>query len=262
MGNIILSNSFVDVSNANITARSEASGYPKLNTMDRIHALRPFRADDVTTDDYLLKFNFGAAQSLDAILINHVNFDEVAIQGNATDSWTSPSYDGSDLDISQNKWTGRYQIYIPLTSFNYQYLRIYIPPTASAVGDYTTKWQVGTVCFLSSITTLTKNMSYGYKRSADIAGDTINLPYGGQELVEKGDDYKFSCSLVFDRRRESEESELLTVNRMNRNRPIVFYENRGETQDAWLMKRDTAYSGTISSYNVVTGTAMRFTEQI
>ena len=72
-----------------------------------------------------MKFDFGGAKSLQGIMLNDVNFDKVVIQGNASDAWGGPSYASGTLTVSQDKVTGRYKIYIPLTGFNYRYLRIF-----------------------------------------------------------------------------------------------------------------------------------------
>ena len=66
---LITSVDLVEVANANITARTADAAYPKINVMDFWHLQRTFRADDVITSDsdYLIKFNFGAAQPVVAV---------------------------------------------------------------------------------------------------------------------------------------------------------------------------------------------------
>lgn len=248
MGNIILSNSFVEVTNANITARSQSTGYAKINVMDRWNMRRRFRADDVTTNDYLLKFNFGAAQVVAGIFLNDVNFNKVKIQGHASDSWGSPSYAGTDLTVSQNAVTGRYQIYIPLTAFNYQYLRIFIPTGTTAVGGYTTKWEMGTVCFLSAVTELAHNISYGYTESGKHFYKTaVN------ERVQTGEEIRWEGKLVFGNRPSTNAAELWTLNRMNMALPFVYYENLTSTANAYLCVRDDEFELTQFTFGGVTG---------
>lgn len=260
---VIFSNSFVAVANANITARSANASYPKINVMDNWHLSRCFRAADVTANDYLLKFNFGAAQSLSAILLRNVNFDTVKIQGHASDSWGSPSYAGSNLTVSQDPITGRYNIYIPITSFNYQYLRIFIPAGTSEVGTSISEWKIGNVLFMSSITTLSKNISYGYNDTGEQASKTISLPHGGAgESVELGDLTAWQGEVSFGYRAESDESELWTVNAMHAGKPIMFYLNDSDTSEAWLCKRDGNYKSTLIANGHVQGNSFRLTEII
>jgi len=255
MGNIILSNSFVDVANTNITARSEATGYAKINVMDRWNMKRRFRADDKTANDYLLKFDFGAAQTLVGVFLNDVNFNKVKIEGHASDSWGAPSYAGTDLTVSQNPVTGRYQIYIPLTAFNYQWLRIFIPSGTTAVGTYTTKWEVGAVCFLSAATTLSHNMSYGYGYKGDhFYKNAVN------ERIQLSESMRWQGRLVFGNRASSDKTELQTVNQMNMALPFVYYENRGNTSEAYLCVRDDSIEIEEFTYGAVTGNTITIKE--
>jgi hypothetical protein len=255
MGNIILSNSFVDVADANITARSQASGYAKANVMDRWNLKRRFRADDVTATDYLLKFNFGAAQTLLGIFLNDVNFNSVKIQGHASDAWGAPSYSGTDLTASPNAITGRYQIFIPLTAFNYQYLRVYIPAGTTAVGDYTSKWEVGTVCFLSTYTTLSHNMAYGYGQTGKHFFNTsIN------ERISTGEEIRWEGNLVFGNRSTDDESELWTANKIDMSLPFIYYENAGNTANAYLCVRDDSIETTRFAYTGIVGNTIKIKE--
>ncbi|MBU2249093.1 MAG: hypothetical protein KKD77_20265 [Gammaproteobacteria bacterium] len=252
---IIFSNAFVDVLDASITARSQAAGYVKANVMDRNDMKRRFRADDVTANDYLLKFNFGAAQALVGVFLNDVTFNKVKIQGHASDAWGAPTYPGTDLTVSQNAITGRYQIYIPLTAFSYQYLRIFIPSGTTAVGDYTTKWEIGTVCFLSSVTTLSKDMAYGYGQTGRHFYNTaIN------ERISTGEEIRWEGNIVFGNRSTDYESELWTVNRMDMSLPFVYYENNGNTANAYLCVRDDSIETTRLAPNVLAGNTIKIKE--
>lgn len=254
MGNIIVSNSFVTVADASITARSAVAGYDKVNVMDRWNLKRRFRADDVTATDYLMKFDFGTTQTLVGIFLNDVNFNKVKIEGHATDSWSSPTYPGTDLTVSQNPVTGRYQIYIPVT-FAYRWLRIYIPAGTTAVGDYTTKWEIGTVCFLSAVTTLAKNMSWDYGQTGKhFYKDSVN------ERVQTGEEIRWEGSLVFGNRTTSNETELWTLNKMNMALPFVYYENGGNTSEAYLCVRDDSVEIKQFTYGLVSGNTIKIKE--
>ena len=260
MGNIILSNDFVSLST--ITSRTEATGYADDNVGEHWHLKRRFRANDVTANDWLLKFNFGAAKTVVGVFLNDVNFDKVKIQGHATDAWGTPSYDGSEITISRDAIVDRYKVYIPITGFNLQWMRIFIPSGASAVGDYTTKWEVGTIIVLDSITALAKNMAYGYERTAKKAFTDIKLPHGGFERVNLGDAPRWEGKLIFGMRDDDDESELWTINNYNIGDPLLFYENDTSTSRVYLCLRDDAYRGTSKSHDVVMGNVIRLKELI
>lgn len=255
MGNIIISNDFISLSDSMITARSGAIGYPKVNITDLWHLKRRFRADDATESDtnYLLKFNLGSAQTIDAIFLNDVNFDKVHIRGHASDlgtNWSTSSFTSGDLSISQNKWTGRYQVYIPLTSFNYQYLAILVPTASSMVGSYTTKFEVGTVVLMDSVQTFSLNMAYGYTRTAGDAFVDLAIAGASKERVSLNPNMRWQGEITFGNRALSDETEILTMNRLTLADPLVFYENANSTQDAYLCARSNAYKGVRSTYNI------------
>ena len=261
MGKIIVTDDFIDL--GAITSRSEATGYADDNVEDYWHLKRRFRADDVTDTDWLLKCNLGAAKSVEAIVLCDVNFDHVQFQLHAADAWGAPDHDSGDLTISQFDVTKRYNIiYIPAAAVTKQWIRVYIPNTASPVGDYTTKWEVGALVVLDTATALSKNMSYGYSRTAEKAFETIRLPHGGHEVVKLGSDLKAVIKAYFGYRTKAGEAELWTLNAMSPGDPLIFFENDGDTSAVYLCTKDNAYEGEVVANNLVKGNAIQFTELI
>jgi len=255
MGDPIVSADFVDL--GTITSRSE--DYADDNVENYWHLKRRFRASDFTKNDWLLKFDFGAAKSVVAVVLYDVNFDEVQIQGHGSDAWGAPSYDGDVVEISQNSLTGRYQVFIPLTGFNYQWMRIFIPNSASAVSDYTTKLEVGAVVVLDSYATIEK---YEYIRKAVKMYEDKPLPHGGFERVSLGDELRWEGTIEIPRRAESDEGQYWTFNLFDISTPMIFYENRGDTQNVYLCLRDDAYEGTLEHHGVIVGNTIRMKELI
>lgn len=255
MGDPIVSADFVDL--GTITSRSE--DYADDNVENYWHLKRRFRASDLTKNDWLLKFNFGSAQSVVAVVLCDVNFDEVQIQGHGSDTWGTPGYDGDIVEISQNSLTGRYQAFIPLTGFNYQWMRIFIPTTAVAVGDYTTKWEVGAVVVLDSYETIEK---YEYIRTAIQEYEDKPLLHGGFERISLGDEPRWEGTIEIPRRAESDEEQYWTFNLFDITTPMIFYENRGDTQNVYLCLRDDAYEGTLEYNGVVIGNLIHMKELI
>lgn len=274
MGNIIVSNSFVTVSNTNITSLTENIDYPKINVMDYWHLKRRFRTNelfDVTSDDarYILKFDFGVDQIIDGLFLNDINFNKVRIYGSKSASgdlgtdWQAAAFDsGENHSVTLDERVNRYKIYLPLTSFNHRYLAIVVPTAASAVGDYKTNAEIGTVVFISASTIFTFNMDYGYERSSSKAYKEIALGTESVERVALADNLKWNGSLSFSARTLSNETDLWTLNRMDNAGPLFFYENQDDDDKAYICVRDDDYSGTWSSYNIVTGNSIKLKELV
>lgn len=255
MSNIIVSNSFRNVADADITARSQATGYGKVNVMDRWNLKRRFRADDITANNYLLKFYHTTPQTFVGVFLNDVNFDAVQLQGNGADSWTVPDYAGTEIEVFQNKITGRSQVYIPISGFSNAYSRIFISSGAGPVGSYQTKWEIGTVCFLTAITELSRDMGYEYGQTArHFFKTSVN------ERVKLGEEIRWEGSLVFGNRELDEEDELWTLNQIDMSLPFLFYENKGDTAAAYLCVRDDSIEIKRISYNAVAGNTIKIKE--
>lgn len=265
---IILSNDYIKPINANIYARSEVGGFAKVNTMDFLHLKRRFRADDLTKSDInpILRFDLSAAKTIVAVVLVDVNFDKVRIRGDAGDlgaDWSGSTFDsGADHAVSLNTQINRYHIYIPLTAFNLQWLAIMTPAAASAVGSYTTKWEIGKVVILDSVTTLSKNMAYGYKRKASISYIDSDHATGGSERVKISDDRQWMADIVFNYRTLTDEAELWTIDNIDIGNPLIFYENDSDTSKVYLCLRDDSYEGTIMAKNAVEGNVIGFKELI
>ena len=263
---LIISDDILQINNTEITARSTATGFAKKNVMNFWHLKCRFRADDLTKSDtnYLIKFDLGSAQTVVGVMLNDINFDKACIYGHASDlgtDWSTASYDSGDISVSLDNIVNRYKAYIPLTAFNYQWLAVAVPSAASVVGTYTTKWEVGEVAILDSVTTLAKTMSYGYQRQASKAFRDIELPYGGVERVALGDNLRWAGNTIFGNRTKTQENELWTVNAMDNAKPIVFYENDGDTSKVYVCTKGD-YVGTIIANDAVIGNTITFREII
>jgi len=257
MADSIITDDFIDL--GTITSRSEVAAYPDDNVKEYWHLKRRFRANDVTKDDWLLKFDFGAAKTVEGVFLNDVNFDKVKIQGHATDTWTSPSYDGSIVEIGLDERVNRYKVFIPISGFNLQWMRIFIPATATAVGSYTTKWEVGSVVVLDTVPTISKN---AMMRTSSKAFKDIALPHGGFERVELGSNLRWEGEITIEQRAEVDEAEYWAINALDSAKPLVFYENAGDTNKAYLCLRDTNYEGNRLYKGLVQGNTIRLKELI
>ena len=260
MSNIIVSGDFVDL--GTITSRSETAAYPDDNVEDYWFLRRRFRAADDDVNDWLLRFDFGAATPVEGVFLNGVNFDQVIIQGDGSGTFATPPFTSATASIILDERVNRHKVFIPLTAFNNQNLEIRIPAGTNATGTYQTLWEVGSVVVLHSIQTLTHNMIWGYKRRAEKPYEDIIQPHGGIERVNLGDNYQWLGNAIFGKRTVTEEADLWTLNLIDLADPMIFYENDSDTSKAYLCVRDDAYEGTLEYLDLTIGNAIRFKELV
>jgi len=258
---IIYSNDFIEASA--ITARSVDSGPPAFaaeNVQDYWHLKRRLRLDEADKSNInpILRIDIGAAKTVEAVFLNDINFDTVLILGHASDlttDWTAADFTSGIVSVSHDPLVGRYKIYVPLTAFNYRWIAICVPTTASAVGPYQTKWEVGTVVLLDTVTELSKNMSYGYERGPK--QDTVDT--GSHSSVATSEVY-WEGTAKFKTRSVAQEAEVLALGKISMEDPMIFYENNGDTSKCYLCRRLYDYSGSQDAYNLVNGGPISFRE--
>lgn len=266
MGNIIVSTDIIEVADAEITAQSTDSGYAKADVMDLWHLKRRWRMGtaDKSSINPIIYFDMGEAKTVTHIMLDDVNFSKVVILGHASDlstDWTAASFSSGEVAISCDAQVNRYKVVIPLTAFNYRWLAVCVPAAASAVGSYTSKWQIGRVVILDSATTFTKNMAYGYQRGSRQGYKELSLASGHRERYKIGD-VQWEGILSFGHRTSAEEADLTTLANLDIDDPMVFYENNSDTSKCYLCLRDDHYMGTVKYSNLLTAQTMKFTEII
>lgn len=262
MGNLIIAGDFEDIYGTSaVSSRNQDSDHPDNNICDFRHLKKDYRAQDATLDDWLLKIDFGAAQTLAALFLNDVNFNKVKIEGNATDVWTSPSF-SETFNIGLDDRVQRYKAYLtPTLTFNYRYLRIYIPADATKVWSLPV-WAVGSVAALESVITLSPNITYGYEYDSDIEVNDKDKLSGGKERSGRGTNLKWTGEIPIGRRTPTDEAQLWTLNALNRAEPHVLYENEGSTQYAYLCWREGPVRITREANRRIQAAPIRFTEII
>lgn len=261
MGDIIVSNDFIDL--GTITSKSETAGYVDDNVKEYWHLKRRFRAGGAPKSDidFLLKFDFGQAESAVAVVLNDVNFDTTRIRMHTADlgvNWAAADIDSGDTTVSLDERVNRYKIYIPIVGGK-RWMIVQVPAAATAVGPYQTKWEIGSVVVLDSVATFAKN---AYSRSADKPYTDIKLSSGGFERVSLGGNLGWEGVVTVDTRAETDESELWALNILNNSLPLIFYENRTEDDKVYLCLKDDAYEGNLVHQGLITGNTMKFKELI
>jgi len=256
MANVIITNSFVTLTDSMLTARSANGSYPTVSCLKQLRLMDVFRAADVTATDYLMTINFGAAQSVAAVALLNCNFDHVQIQGHASDAWADPTSPGSSLAVSQNPYTGRYNIFIPLTAWNYQYMRIYIPAATAEVGTSQSEWQIGTLVIMSSATALATNISYGFSQGADEATEDV-----GGDKASIDDTMEWEGTISFDLRSKTDyQATILALGRMSKSKPVLIYLNDGDTSEVYLCYREDAISLTRKFNDAISSNGISYRE--
>lgn len=251
------SNSFVVVDDDYITARSTATGFPKIGVMDFWNWKRRFRANDLTTNDYLLKFRMVPTTALVGIFLNDVNFDTIRVEAHGTDSWTDPDFSTGDLTVSPNKITDTYGIYIPMTGYasSKEWIRLFIPSGTFAVGSYTTKWEICTVCFLYSSIQLAHGIALDYVQEPyHFYKDCIN------ERIKTGEIIRWQAQMPFGNRDIASPEDWYNVGKMDMSEPFIFYDDRESTADAHLCVRDDSLKFTEFDLNAMHGNSVAVRE--
>lgn len=249
----IVSSDFIGL--GTITSRSEDASFPDGNVGDQWHLKRRFRAGDANVNDWLLRFDLGAAKTIEAVVLDDVNFDAVKLDfGDASGGADDTS---GDLVVNIDTVVNRYKIiYIPTAVITRRHVEIHIPAGTSAVGSYTAKWEVGRVGVLDSVTEITKNT---YSRTSIKAFRDIDLPSGGRERVGLGE-IGWEGSIGFDTRKESDEASLWALNNMDVAEPLMLYENDSVTNKVYFCLRDDAYAGELIYHGVARGNSVKFKE--
>lgn len=107
-----------------ITASTSNAQYPVSN----IAQIDPGRVWQPTTftapAPAWIVVDYGSAKSLTDLFLNNCNFTSATIQGNDTDSWTTPAFSQA-VTLAKDDCQVR-KGYFTLTAFNYRYLRILI----------------------------------------------------------------------------------------------------------------------------------------
>lgn len=251
----IISSDFLDLTT--ITHRSETVPYVAENVEDYWHLKRRFRANDVTANSWLWRCDLGATKTIEAVVLNDVNFDAVRLNfGNASGGADDTSGDlVVSLDVVVNRYT---VIYVPAVAISRRHVEVFIPTGTSAVGSYTTKWEIGRIGVLDSITEITKNT---YSRTSRKTFRDVALASGSFERVDLGE-IGWEGILGFEVRKASGEANLWTLNNMNMADPLILYENNNDTSKAYFCLRDDAYKGNLIYHGVARGNTVKFKELV
>jgi len=235
MGNFLFAYNFVPLIASMLTLSSEDTNYGKANMLDLSHLKRHSRT--LVQTEVTIVINFAVAKAVKSVLLNDVNFTSVTIQGNATDSWGSPSFT-QNFVITKDERVQRYKLYAALTAFNYKYMRIKIPvqtPTDLSV------FRIGTiVCTLNTLT-FTRNPDFPYDYEASYPKPLeVEFLCGSKEQVSQGENKIWIGNFAFMLNEKINEPELWTLDILKPTDYMVFFENGTDLSKCYLCKKNSA----------------------
>ena len=223
---------------ATVTATTEDALWPAANVLSVTRPHRVFKSTAAAGTAQALVFDFGATTSLDAIVIDRTNVaGSVIIEGNATNSWASPSY-GATVAVGQDGLDGRYKLYHDVVATwvtGYRYCRIRPAGTATNYGG--TVWEVGSVGFAGTVTAWSVNMGFPYRRTFLRATDDGQRVGGGAEPSALGNNY---CRLTLSTNTMPSADMQTTMDgliRAGRHQPLLFFPNQGSTAEVYICHR-------------------------
>ncbi len=216
-----------------VTASSENASFPGDNVLVYGRPGKEYRSGD--TAETTLVLDFGAVAQVGGLYVGEVNFEDLVIQGNDTDSWSSPAFSQA-VTVTLDVLTQRRKGFFLLTSFEYQYLRLVIENQTRT--DGAAFYRIGVVLAVGSAAALAYNPSWGYEYGAQKMYKRIETESGSVETVITGLKSRWRGVLDFDTRSGFEP----TVEAWNAEDPgsvFLFYENgwnSGDSARAWLAK--------------------------
>lgn len=199
---------------------SEDSDYPATNLYLYNHPLRTWHSTIITAVG--ITADFGSTKTVAAVIIDRTNFTAGSLQGSDTDSWSPPAH-YQTFTIAANDDSGRYGIVILPTGFSYRYAKIVID--AQTPTDGAAYFSIGRLIFVSAVTTLSQNPSYGFQWEMEEFVEENEFSSGGKEMIQLGSHSKKVGSFSWDALSSSYRSDIQTLAKMPRHRPIVLYEN-------------------------------------
>lgn len=245
MGNFIFGYNFVDFT---AVASGETSPYVAANLKLWAYPRRHWRSPNTTVTNIVLDMT--TSKALQALVLGDSNFSQCHIEGNATDVWTAPSFRypvAGELTITKDPETARRSVYVPLTAFNYRYLRIVIP--AQTPDNSNTYFRIGSVVLLDTLLELKRNPAYPYDTLADEKIKQVEFESGAEEDVVLGDAiWKGTCR--WEKCLPEYLSDFWTINSLGKSALLVFYENNGEDWRAYVVKRRTAVERSWTTSNL------------
>lgn len=170
---ISLTNAMSLITSADVTPSSEDAAYLGDNARSPQRPFMPWRT--AALGDQSIVFDWGAARKIDLVLLVNANFTSARIQGNASNVWTSPSFNQL-ITIARNPQMWRYQHGVIVTGLNYRFTRVFIPSQTPV--DGAAYYSLGGV-WAGTISTLPRPFRWEASYQTLQPRDDLQPPHGG-----------------------------------------------------------------------------------
>jgi hypothetical protein len=218
-----------------VSVSSENPDFPKENIAKITEPTLTSRTTSVGSDQWWV-IDFGSAKAVDAFFLDKVNFATVKIQGNATDDWGGPSFDSGLLTVERDFRHDRYKIIFVTSTFNLRFARILVP-TQTPV-DGASYFEIGGLSCSDNYVELNENFQLPASYSQDEPSKVITYESGRQSIISLGPN-KLSISYQGSFRKTlANWTQFYNIfGDPGRSRPILIDRNRGNSWEAFLVRR-------------------------
>ena len=176
---------------AQVLVNSEQALFPGTNALAVTAPNDPYKSGNTITTSEFLTFDFGAATTLNGIVIDGINVASVVLKGKDTNSgWGSPSWTSGTKAVAKDGKDGRYKLFLVpwvFGVFNYRYLRL--EPATTTTTDGSTHFRVGSMLGLKVATEWPQNFAFPYRPQQQRAIDPLIKQGGGGEPTARGNRY-------------------------------------------------------------------------
>lgn len=226
------------------------TAYPQRNILDVASPLKPARTSAAASTSTYFGVDFGAAVSIDAVLVGGLSVASIKIQANTADSWGTPTRDSGALTVAQDDVTGRYNYFYEPSGWTSgtRYVRV-VSNTSSTV-DSSGTFGVGYLLVLGTVTELVTPLADPVDLTpaeAVLSGEAIG---GADDTIAVGN-RRAIVSIAQSASSASNDSEILDFLRVNGQAGrFVWYMNDGDRSQAYVMRRRGQNSLTLAGPNL------------
>lgn len=236
---------------------SESGGYPATEIKDWEFQFDLWRATG-TSDEWIM-LDLGDPKAVNGIGILNPNVPQVIIEGNATTTFTSPSFATGTVTMEKDPFRERYYHYFDATAlsgFNYRYLRIFFPSGQSAI-DGDTVYSLGGVVVSDSAEELPFTTNRGITMTPLMAGENVNFLSGRNQFVQRGE-RRMSWQVNFNLARDETEAEQAIRNffAIDQFTPVLmninseYHEQSGKKNLTYPFKREEGINYSVAQFGM------------
>jgi hypothetical protein len=225
-----------------ISVSSENADFLKENIAKNTEPTLTSRTTSIGSDQWWV-VDFGSAKAVDAFFLDKLNFATVKIQGNATDDWVGPSFDSGFLTVERDFRHDRYKIIFVTALFNLRFARILVP--AGTPVDGSSYFEIGGLSCSDDYVELNENFQLPASYGQDEPSKIIAYESGRQAIISLGPSMLNITYGGSFRKNSANWSQFYNIfGDSGRSRPILIDRNRGNSWEAFLVRRAAALEET------------------